>query len=102
MAFQRDAMVMDITPWPSGNGFTGSRNWWNYVLSKDEKKRLDHLLGAALFDDKLRQRLVDERDNSLMDAFGLTENTKQWLRDIHATSLTDLAQAVVKTYERSA
>ena len=100
MGVYRDAMVMDITPWPSGNGFAGSQDWWHYILSKDEKKRLDHLLGAALLDDKVRQRLVNDRDSGLMDAFGLTEDTKRWLCAVDASSLTDLAQAIVKAHRR--
>ena len=28
--------VMDVLPWPQGQGFTGATAWWDYVLSKDE------------------------------------------------------------------
>lgn len=98
MVMQQTAMVMDISPWPSGNGFHGAQDWWNYVLSKDEKKRLDNMLGAALLSDAVQHRLVEERDETLMDAFGLSESTKQWLCEIEAGSLTEIASAVVKAY----
>ncbi len=102
MSTRRDMLVMDISPWPSGSGFGGSHNWWNYLLSKGEKARLDNLLGAALLDDKLRNRLVVERDRDLMDAFGLSDDTKHWLCKIDASSLSDLAQAIVNSYQMSA
>lgn len=87
--------VMDVSPWPQGHGFAGASVWWDYVLSKEERKRLDHLMGMALLDSTVRERLVYERDDSLLAAFGLCEETRQWLRSIRATSLTELAEAVV-------
>lgn len=94
-------MVMDVSPWPHGKGFHGGKEWWDYVSSKDERKRLDHLLGMALLDESIRRRLIDERDESLFVAFGLSEATRQWIRRIDAVSLCDLAQAVIDTFHAS-
>lgn len=93
------SMVMDVSPWPHGKGFNGGKEWWEYLSTKDERKRLDHLLGMALLDDKICQRLVDDRDESLFIAFGLSEPTRQWIRRIDAQSLSDLARAVIDTFQ---
>jgi hypothetical protein len=90
-----NTMVMDLAPWPNSKGFQGTQEWWGYVLGKDEKRRLDHLLGAALLDAAICKRLIREKDDELLDAFGISENTKQWLHSVEAESLTDLAQAIV-------
>jgi len=95
MALNDQGPVMDVTPWPKGHGFAGSDAWWQYMLSKDERRRLDNLMGVALLDEEIRGRLVDQRDNTLMDAFGLSTETKSWLRTVKATSLVELAQAIV-------
>ncbi len=91
----KQAPVMDVAPWPNGKGFTGGTEWWDYVLSKDELQRLDNLMGLALLDQQVCVRLLDERDESLMKAFGLSNQTQVWLRGIKATSLVELAQAIV-------
>jgi hypothetical protein len=87
--------VMDVSPWPQGRGFAGAKAWWDYVLSKGEQQRLDNLMGLALMDQKIHDRLVHERDTSLLTAFGLCEETQVWLRQIPADSLVELAQAIV-------
>jgi hypothetical protein len=89
--------VMDVSPWPQGRGFTGAKAWWDYVLSKGEQQRLDNLMGLALMDQKIHDRLVYERDTSLLTAFGLCEETQVWLRQIPADSLVELAQAIVSS-----
>ena len=89
------SFVMDVLPWPDGHGFSGTGAWWEYVLSKDEQRRLDHLLGLALLDDDIQNRLVHERDDSLMATFGLSDETRAWLHSLAATTLTELAQAIV-------
>ncbi len=61
MALNDQGLVMDVTPWPKGHGFTGSDAWWQYMLSKDERRRLDNLMGVALLDEEIRGRLVEQR-----------------------------------------
>lgn len=95
MAMIEQTPVMDVTPWPTGQGFEGAADWWADVLSKDEMQRLDNLMGAALLDTTVRTRLVTERDTDLFSAFGLSESTQEWLRGIRAGTLNELAQAIV-------
>lgn len=92
------SMVMDISPWPHGKGFNGGKEWWEYLSTKDERKRIDHLLGMALLDETIRQRLIDDRDESLFIAFGLSDSTRQWIRRIDAQSLSDFARAVIDRF----
>ncbi len=88
-------LVMDVSPWPEGYGFKGSDTWWDYVLSKEEKQRLDNLMGVALLDQEICERLLQKKDHSLLAAFGLSEQTQAWLHDVQAGSLAELAQAIV-------
>jgi len=87
--------VMDVLPWPQGQGFAGAHAWWDYMLNKDESRRLDNLMGVALLDEQLSQRLVTDRDDTLLASFGLSKETRVWLRTVPATSLVELAQAIV-------
>ncbi len=87
--------VMDVLPWPDGYGFRGADAWWQSVLSQNERERLDDLLGLALLDKDLCEQLVLKRDTSLLAAFGLSENTQQWFSRIKASTLKELAQAIL-------
>jgi len=95
-------MVLDITSWTGKRGFTGADEWWNYVRNQDERRRLDHLLGVALLDENVRNRLVNVRDDALLTAFGLSESTKWWIVTLTATSLSDIAKAVAANFQKSA
>lgn len=95
MASLKETPTMDVLPWPNGHGFKGTETWWDYVRGKEESKRLDNLMGLALLDEDIRNRLVKERDASLFAAFELSSQTQAWLRSIKATSLTEFAAAVV-------
>lgn len=99
---QSQSMVVDLSPFPNGKGFQGGQDWWDYVLSKDEQKRVDQLLGIALLDQTVCDRLVDERDESLLNAFGLSEGTIQWFQRVNASTLQDLAEAVLRTFRGAA
>lgn len=90
-----ESLVTDITPWPGGSGFSGASAWWDYMLGKEEQRRIDDMMGIALLNEEVRERLVNERDDSLLAAFGLSERTRKRLRAIHARSLDELAQALV-------
>jgi hypothetical protein len=94
--------VMDVLPWPDGRGFTGANAWWDYVMHKEERRRLDNLMGLALLDESVCERLLDGRDQSLLSAFGLSYETQAWLRAIQASSLVELAEAIVSGEERFA
>ena len=90
------SVVMDVLPWPDGSGFSGGDNWWRLVLSQTECERLNSLVGLALLDSGICERLVTMRDPTLFAAFGLSERTQEWLRGIKATTLKELAQAIVE------
>ncbi len=64
-------------------------------MGKEEKRRLDNLMGTALLDERVCKRLVNERDASLLTSFGLSTETQSWLKTVEAQSLTELAQAIV-------
>lgn len=95
-------MVLDITSWSGKRGFSGADEWWSYVRNQDERRRLDHLLGVALLDENVRNRLVNGRDEELMTAFGLSEKTQWWISSLAATSLSDIAKHVANTFQKSA
>ena len=87
-------LITDISPWPSGRGFTGGAGWWQHVLSQDERKRLDNLVGIAMLDSEISNQLLAGKSDALFSAFGLSEETQQLLRSIQATNLVDYAQAI--------
>lgn len=94
-------LVMDVLPWPHGHGFSGTDIWWEYILSQEERQRLDQLMGIALLDETICDRLVHQRDDSLFTAFGISEKTQKWLGTISANSLAELAQAIVTQVNKS-
>jgi hypothetical protein len=68
--------------------------WHGFLLSTDEKRRIDQLMGSALLDDCVCDLLVNKRDSSIMTRFGLSRETQNWLRSIEASSLEELAQEI--------
>lgn len=66
-----------------------------HVLTQSDRHALDNLMGVALLDADVRHRLVYERDNSLFAAFSISGETQNWLRGIQATSLVELARAIL-------
>jgi hypothetical protein len=74
--------------------FTRSNIWRGFLLSNEEKRRIDRLMGSALLDESLCHQLVNQRDVSLMASFGLSLETQDWLQSIPATSLEELAQEI--------
>lgn len=95
MASLKQAPTMDVLPWPAGHGFQGTDSWWELVRSKEERKRLDNLMGLALLDEDISRRLLKDRDASLFAAFGLAQETQLWLRSIKATTLVEFAEAIL-------
>ncbi|MBK8020285.1 MAG: hypothetical protein IPK19_02385 [Chloroflexi bacterium] len=60
--------------------------WRGYLISQDEMRRIKRMLASALFDEVVCERLVYDRDPGLMNSFGLSFETQQWLRSIQADS----------------
>jgi hypothetical protein len=52
-------------------------------------------MGLALLDEEVCRRLLKDRDASLFAAFGLAQETQAWLRSITATTLSELAEAII-------
>lgn len=65
------------------------------MLAQTEGEQLDQLVGLALLDSSVCNRLIVQRDPSLLDAFNLTDDTRQWLATVQAGTLEELAQAIV-------
>ena len=74
--------------------YTRTGIWRGFLLTADEKRGIDRLMGTALLDDSTRDLLVNKRDMSLMASFGLSRETQNWLRGIEATSLEEMAQEI--------
>lgn len=74
--------------------YTRTEIWRGFLLTADEKRGIDRMMGTALLDDSTRDLLVNKRDSSLMASFGLSRETQSWLRSIQATSLEELAQEI--------
>ncbi|MHB8628026.1 MAG: hypothetical protein ACYDEO_17700 [Aggregatilineales bacterium] len=95
------SVVMDVLPWPNGCGFSGGDSWWRHVLSQSERERLDNLIGLALLDKGVCEQLVTKCDPALLSTFGLSERTQDWLKSIGATTLRELAEAIVAATQSS-
>jgi hypothetical protein len=70
----------------------------SFVLSSDEIQHFDKLLGTALVDDGIYRRLLLQRDQTLFEEFQLTDRMQSWLRNVPATSLSELAKAIVPSF----
>jgi hypothetical protein len=66
--------------------------------SREEMKKLDILMGVALLDAQVGQRLI-QHDESLLVTFGLSSGLRRRLLGIEATSLAEYAQALLFSWE---
>lgn len=69
------------------------------ILTEDQIMCINQLLGWALLDDSIRQRLVLDRDPELMCAHGLSALAQQWLHDLPVSTLQALAEQVMAGIE---
>jgi hypothetical protein len=88
-------IVRDALVWPSGPGFIASDSCWLHTASPSERECLDNLIGLALIDQDIHDRLLVQRDPALLDAFNLSDDTRHWLVTVQADTLKELAQAVI-------
>ncbi len=58
-------------------------------------------MGLALLDTSICDKLLNMRDDSLLNAFDLSAETKAWLRSIKAGSLAELVEAMVSKLHTS-
>jgi hypothetical protein len=59
-----------------------------------ERASIDALLGTALVDQAVHERLVYERDTAFLTANGLSLPVQRWLKSLAVNSLVEIAQAV--------
>jgi hypothetical protein len=55
-------------------------------------------MGTALLDENVRQQLLHNRSDTLLAEFSLSKQTRSWLRAVQATTLEELAQAILPLY----
>src|SRR5512136_489988 len=94
------SLIMDVLPSPTGYGFTDADISWQHPRSQSEREQLDSLMGLALLDQNVRNRLIVDHDPTLLDAFNLPDDTRHQLSSIRANTLKEFAQAVVASSTR--
>ena len=92
---------------PNGNrpGLAYGDVWQQHTLSQRERERLDDLVGQALIDQDVHDRLLIQRDPSLLEAFNLSDETQRWCATVEASTLKEFAEAIIAAatprYERA-
>lgn len=86
-------IVVDF--WPNGLAFGNVDVWEAPALTQTEGEQLDHLVGLALLDPSVCDRLIVQHDPLLLDDLNLTDDTRQWLAAVRAGTLEELAQAIL-------
>ena len=71
-------------------------------LIDEEREKLDRLVGAAMLDSAVYKRLISEQDSALFDEYELSRASRDLICTIDASSLTELAEAIVSFEERFA
>lgn len=87
------SQVMKVVPWSNGELVVGSKAWWIYLVGKDEVARMEMLFTLAMLEPDVEEQLVIHREETLLDAFGIKQDTQRWLKDLKIKSLTELAVA---------
>lgn len=59
-----------------------------------QQARLEKLLGSALIDRGVRERLLEQRDPQLLKEFGISDEVGGWLLATQASTLSDLARMI--------
>jgi hypothetical protein len=95
MSQQPSKLTLDISPWPTGEGFQGGSAWWEYVRSQSEPDRLDTLILAALLNAEIAEHLL-RHDKSLFEMFDLSDETIAHLCQIEALTLEEFAQLLTE------
>jgi len=60
-----------------------------------ERASIDALLGTALVDQAVCERLIHKRDTAFLTANGLSQPVQRWLKNLSASSIAEIAQAVI-------
>ena len=96
MALSKQMYPMRYTTQPQPYKVSRKKVWYGYLLSHEERSRIDMLLGKALLDQTFCDQLIHNRDSALMSDSGLSTETQDWLCSIEASSLSELAQAIAR------
>ena len=70
------------------------------LFSEQELRKLNQLVGAALTNRSICQRLVNQRDATLQSEFNLATETWQYIASIKVGSLDELCQALLQLQAR--
>ena|SRR5579859_6904625 len=87
--------VPHVLPGADRSGFAYGDVWRQHTLSQSERERLDDLVGQALLDQEVHDRLLIQRDPSLFDTFNLSDETRRWCATVQANTLKEFAQAII-------
>lgn len=68
--------------------------WRGYLLSSNERRLIDQLIGQALLDPEFCEQLVTHRTLRQLTEWGFTPETSVWLCSLEAATLNELAEAV--------
>lgn len=71
-------------------------------LTSNDREKLDRLIGAAILDSTVYERLIDRQDTALFDEYELSQVTRALICTVRASTLTELADAIVSFEERFA
>jgi len=93
--FSTSSLPIVVDVWPNSLAFGNADVWEAPALTQTEGDQLDQLVGLALLDSSVADRLVVQRDPALLDTFNLTNDTRQWLSELRVGSLEELAQAIL-------
>ncbi len=63
-------------------------------LTMSDRRKLDRLIGIALLDAHVRERLLVSRDENLLVEFQLDPQVRRWLLGMQASTLDELARVV--------
>jgi hypothetical protein len=75
--------------------FQRPKVWQGFLLSNEERMRIDRMMGTAMLDEKLCHRLVKDRDTAVMSAFDLSSETQHWISNMSVSTLDEMAQEIV-------
>jgi hypothetical protein len=70
------------------------QTWQGYLLSQDDQRRIDALMGRALLDPTFCEELLKRCDVGLLAEFGFRTEIVAWLCSLEVTSLAEFAEAV--------
>jgi hypothetical protein len=87
--------VLHNLPGMDPSGFASGDVWRQHTLSQGERERLDDLVGQALIDQDVHDRLLIQRDPALFGTFNLSDETRRWCATVQANTLKEFAQAII-------